>query len=165
MCGFSVDSDQEGLYCRDRESSYELFHIGIVHKLFWLSANPYPLPSVVTEMFTRTWAENRAEYDRFYEAMMTNWDSFDDLLEYCTRHRSPPFPLWFSPSDTVEESNRERFSARLRQELLERYKNKCQVCQALITGSFDAHHIIPRTFGGATTLSNLVPLHAECHKW
>ncbi len=165
MALISVDVEEEGgWYSRDQESSRELFYLGLIHELFWLPTDPWPSP----EVFTRTWVENRAEYDRLVQSMKGG--SFDSLLDYCssrsispTRSMFPAFPFWLPPRGSVAEDKKEQVKGKLRRELLAKYGNECQVCHGVITGSFHAHHIIPRSLGGPTSLSNLVPLHANCH--
>ncbi len=164
MALVSVDGYGDGFYCRDREASRELFYIGLVHKLAWLPTNPWPS----NEIFARTWAEDRSKYDRLFLKM--GEDIFDSLIDYCssrsispTMSRFPLFPFWLPPELPIEATERKQLRGRLRKELLAKYGNKCQVCYGAITGSFHVHHIIPRSFGGPNSLSNLVPLHAECH--
>ncbi len=60
-----------------------------------------------------------------------------------------------------------RISLRLKQQVFERAKGRCEYCLSPVTYSmfpFEADHIIPRSKGGSTSLDNLA-LSCGCHRF
>lgn len=65
------------------------------------------------------------------------------------------------PSDS-EHFYGSSFWRKLRNECYERDNYTCQRC-GITEGKLDAHHIVPRVFGGKDTIDNLISLCCSCH--
>ena len=50
-----------------------------------------------------------------------------------------------------------------REAVVERDRGQCQNCEISVGETGDVHHIVPRSVGGATVMSNLVLLCRTCH--
>ena len=57
-----------------------------------------------------------------------------------------------------------KIPSKLRQQVFALHDRKCWVCGKTIEGSFDVHHIVAESEFGLTILSNLAPVHRECHR-
>jgi 5-methylcytosine-specific restriction endonuclease McrA len=66
--------------------------------------------------------------------------------------------------DQIEERYKENsILSKVRQDVLTRDNNQCQVCSKSMKG-LHIHHILPRHVGGGNELDNLITVCNKCHK-
>ena len=66
--------------------------------------------------------------------------------------------------ETAEEIYRQvMYQSHIRQSVLERDENTCQVCGKTATSKLHIHHILKRCEGGTDHLDNLITVCSSCH--
>ena len=170
-------TDTEFWFARDRESWREAFYVALWHELVWLTArslSPQWLAAVekLRSLTRNKWDENDRKLEEeigrktgmpLYPGCVM---SYPDMSLYLSRykdfgelHSGPEFPWNVSVSPP-----KLKIPPTLRQEVMAEHDRKCWVCGKTIEGRFDVHPIVPESEFGPTILSNLAPVHRECHR-
>jgi hypothetical protein len=171
------ETDAESWYARDRESWREAFYIALWHELVWLSARSLSPEWLVAAEKLRSltrdkWDENDRKLEEeigrktgmpLYPGCVMSYPnmslSLSQYKEFGELFNGPDFPWNVSVSPP-----KLKIPSKLRQQVLALHDGKCWVCGKTIDGSFDVHHIVPESEFGPTILSNLAPVHRECHR-
>ena len=148
----------------------QLFHVKLVELLAlypWKAREPPP-----PESFMKAWQKGIDEYRSLYEKAM-DFDpqgSYDNLLAVVEslhgRYENWRFGL---PLLLIGQVPPKKESLRrVRKELIARFGPRCQLCHEQFEERkgrivFEAHHVVPESCGGTSTLINMVPLCNECH--